>query len=161
MAEIARMGSPSVSSALTLAGNRLNGSLAGEDLAAGDACYLSDDGKVYRSIASSTGAASDVRGFAEADTTRDEPVTLAFDVTMHYGQGLPQGRSLYLSGTVPGGLADSPSSGGTEQVAFVVDATRVHLLQTRDRPASGQVTAPRMRVKRKRAAGKGEVQSHV
>lgn len=151
MAEIARVGSPSVSSMLTLAGNRLNGSLAGEDLAAGDACYLGDDGKVYRSIAGGTGAA-DVRGFAAADATRNEPATLVFDVTMHYGQGLPVGRSLYLSGTVPGGLADSPAAGGAEQVALVVDATRVHLLQTRDRPASRPATAPRIVLSRNRSA---------
>lgn len=57
------------------------------------------------------------------------PVTLAFDVTMRYGAALTSSDTLYLSGTVRGGLANAPSLGGTEPVAFVVDATRIHVLQ--------------------------------
>ena len=57
-------------------------------------------------------------------------VSLTVDVTMRYGEGLPPSDGLYLSGTVPGGLADVPSQGGTEPVAFIVDATRIHVLQS-------------------------------
>lgn len=130
MAEITRAGTPSVASVLTLAANRISGLRAGEDIAAGDACHIDGTGKVYRSIAASGDGAADVRGFAAAGARSGEAVTLAFDVTMRYGEGLPSSDGLYLSETVPGGLSDSPSPGGTTPVAFVVDATRIHVLQS-------------------------------
>jgi hypothetical protein len=130
MAEITRVGIPAVLSVLTLAANRINGSLAGEDIAAGDACYIDSDGKVHRSSGSTAGDAADVRGFATTEAESGRAVSLAFDVTMRYGEDLPEDRNLYLSGAVPGGLADSPSPGGTRPVAFVVDATRIHVLQS-------------------------------
>jgi hypothetical protein len=130
MAEITRVGTPAVLSALTLAANRITGSLAGEDIAAGDACTIDGAGKVRRSVGFAFGEAADVRGFAEAQAGSGQPVTLVFDVTMRYGEGLSRGGSLYVSATIPGGLADSPSPGGTRPVAFVVDATRIHTLQS-------------------------------
>src|SRR4051812_22660661 len=64
MAEIRKVGIPSVSSVLTLAANRINGSLAGEDIAAADACYIDDAGRVWRSRGAAPGPTADVRGFA-------------------------------------------------------------------------------------------------
>ena len=60
----------------------------------------------------------------------ERAITLAFDVTLRYGEDLPPSDGLYLSATVPGGLADSPSPGGPRPVAYVVDATRIHVLQS-------------------------------
>src|SRR5215208_6122282 len=100
MAEIMKAGTPSVSSALTLPGNRINGLLAGEDIAAGDACHVGSDGQAYRSIGTVADAAADVRGFAAGQARSGEAVTLAFDVTMHYGADLTPSDTLYLSGTV-------------------------------------------------------------
>ena len=130
MAEIGKVGTPAVTSVLTLPANRISGVLAGEDIAAGDACYIDGNVWVYRSIGAAPGEAADVRGFATAAARRGEAVTLAFDVTMRYGEALPPSDGLYLSATVPGGLADVPSPGGTEPVAYVVDATRIHVLQS-------------------------------
>src|SRR5688572_4988427 len=130
MTEIARSGTPSVASELSLASNRISGSAAGEDIAAGDACYIASDGKAHPSCAAAAGPAADVRGFAEAAALRGEGVTLVFDVTMRYGEGLPHGASLYLSGTVPGGLADAPAPDCPMQIAFVVDTTRIRVLQS-------------------------------
>ena len=134
MAEIERVGTPAVLFVLPLAANRISGLLAGEDIAAGDACYIKGNGKskgkAYRSIGATADEAADVRGFAVAEATSGEAVMLAFDVTMRYGEDLPPSDGLYLSATIPGGLADSPSPGGTEPVAFVVDATRIHVLQS-------------------------------
>lgn len=130
MAEIEKVGTPSVLSPLTLAGNRINGLPAGEDIAAGDACYIHTSGRAHRSSGAAAGEAADVRGFAAAPARRGEAVTLVFDVTMSYGAGLPGGESLYLSETVAGGLADAPSPGGAQPVAFVADATSIHVLQS-------------------------------
>jgi hypothetical protein len=38
--------------------------------------------------------------------------------------------SLYRSTTVPGGLADCPTAPDQPEVAFVVDDTRLHVLQS-------------------------------
>ena len=130
MAEITKCGIPSVVSVLMLGSNRITGSPAGESVAAGDACYIDAEGTVHRSIGAVVGAAADVRGFAAAAAERGEATTLVFDVSMRYGEDLPSGASLYLSGTVPGGLADAPAMGGARQVAYVVDAAHIHLLQS-------------------------------
>jgi hypothetical protein len=130
MAEIQMIGTPSVSSVLTLPANRIVGARAGEDIAAGDACYLDDAGRVQRSRGAAAGPSADVRGFAAAAASSGDSVTLVFDVTMRCGENLPPDASLYLSAIVPGGLADAPSPGSSSPVAFVVDATRIHVLQS-------------------------------
>ncbi len=130
MVEIVRVGVPAVLSPLVLAGNRISGPPAGEDIVAGDACYLTGDGRAYRSIGAAPDEAADVRGFAAASVRRGEAVTLVFDVILRYGEDLPCDGALYLSGTIPGGLADAPSPGGEWPVAFVVDATSIHALQS-------------------------------
>jgi hypothetical protein len=137
MTEIMKAGSPAVVSVLMLGGNRIDDVPAGEDIASGDACHIDGDGMVHRSIGGTLGALADVRGFAAAAAARGEPVTLVFDVAMRYGEGLPRDASLYLSGMVPGGLTDAPSPGATQQVAYVVDATHIHVLQSYDEPAAG------------------------
>ena len=127
MAEIAKAGTPAVTSALILGANRSGALPAGEDIAAGDACHIEGDGRAYRSVGAADDEAADVLGFAAAGAKRGEAVTLAFGVTMRYGAGLPPSGGLYLSETVPGGLADGPSPGGTAPVAVVLDATRIHV----------------------------------
>ena len=139
MTEFTKVGVPRVLSRLVLAGNRIVGPPAGEEIAVGDACYIGSDGRAYRSVGAAPGEAADVRGFAAAAAARGERVTLVFDVAMRYGEGLPRGASLYLSATVPGGLADAPSPGGGQQVGYVVDATHIHLLQSYDEPAASPV----------------------
>src|SRR5437764_13945298 len=106
MAEITRVGTPAVLSVLTLAANRINGSPAGEDLAAGDACYIGSDGKVRRSSGAAAGDAADVRGFATTEAESGQAVNLAFDVTMRYAEDLPEDQNLYLSAAVAGALAE-------------------------------------------------------
>jgi hypothetical protein len=139
MAEITRAGLPAVLLVLPPPANRIGGALAGEAIAAGDACRVGGSGTVYRSIGAADDEAADVRGFAAAGAKRGEAVTLVFDVTMRYGAGLPPSGALYLSATVPGGLADCPSPGGTEPIAFVADAARIHVLQSDHDRTTGPV----------------------
>jgi hypothetical protein len=51
------------------------------------------------------------------------------DVTMRSGDGLPPSDTLDSSALVRG-LADAPSRGGAEPVAFIVDAGGIHILQS-------------------------------
>ena len=136
MTEITKTGSPAVVSVLMLGGNRINDLPAGEDIASGDACRIDRDGRAWRSLGGVVREAAEVCGFAATAARSGEVVTLVFDVAMRYGEDLPRDASLYLSATVPGGLADAPSPGATQQVAYVVDATRIHLLQSYDEPAA-------------------------
>ena len=130
MAEIAKSGTPSLST-LTTQVNSLAGLLAGEAIAAGDACYIKSDGKAWKSTGAAANAAAEVHGFAAQAASVGEAVTLCWDVRFRYGAGLTPGTKLFLSGTVVGGLADAASTGGTKPIAFVVDATRIHVYQSR------------------------------
>lgn len=131
MADIAKSGVPSLASREPPANTRVTGLLAGEDIAAGDACYIKNDGKVWRSTGAAANAAAKVRGFAAAAAKSGEAVTLFADVVFNYGSGLTPGASYYLSGATAGALADAASTGGTGEIGFAIDATRIMLMRSR------------------------------
>jgi hypothetical protein len=131
MAEIAKSGTPSLATVLPDPGAcKLPALVAGENLAAGDACYIKNDGMIYRSTGAATGQAARVMGFAPQKTNAGEVVTLYYHVNFRYGATLTPGTPYYVSGTNPGGLADAASTGGTGIVGFAVDATRIYVRQS-------------------------------
>lgn len=130
MADIAKSGTPSLSSVLPPANCKITGLLAGEAIAAGDACYIKSDGKVWRSIGTAANAAAKCDGFALVATAVGEAVTLIFDVNVRYGASLTPGARYYI-GAAAGALADAATTGGTAPVAFAVDATRIHVMLSR------------------------------
>jgi hypothetical protein len=131
MADIAKSGTPSLSSVLPPASQKISGLLAGEAIAAGDACYIkASDGKVWRSTGTAANAAAQVRGFAFQAASSGAAVTLVFDVNINYGSGLTPGAAVYLSATA-GALADAATTGGSAAIGFCVDATRIHVWQSR------------------------------
>jgi len=128
MADILKAGIPSISTALPDGGDKVTGLLAGETLAAGDACYIrAVDGLVVRSSGAAVGPASKVRGFAARPAVAGDPVTLFSRANWRYGTGLVPGTDVYLSGATVGGIADAASTGGIAPVGYVIDATRIHL----------------------------------
>lgn len=126
MADIAKSGTPSLASLLIPANNKHTGLYAGEALAAMDACYIKNDGKVYRSTGAAANAAAVVDGFAGLPAPIGEAVTLIWDCTVNYGAALTPGAGYFLSATA-GALADAASTGGTVVVGRAVDATRIYL----------------------------------
>lgn len=130
MADIAKSGTPSLASVLPPQNCQIAGLLAGEALAAGDACYIKSDGKVWRSIGTAVNAAAKVDGFAAEACAVGEAVTIFYDVTFRYGAGLTPGARYYV-GAAAGALADAATTGGTAPVGFAVDATRIRVLQSR------------------------------
>ena len=132
MAEISKAGIPSLSTVLPDAANRIAGDIfAGENLGACDACYINPaDGKVYRSNGAAVNAAAKVRGFSATTAKTGQATSLYHGVNFAYGTGLTPGTSLYVSAAVLGGLTDTPTTGGTGEVAFVVDSTRVRVRQS-------------------------------
>lgn len=132
MAAISKSGTPSQSSmGLAPGAQKLPVLYAGEDLAAGDACYIKSDGKIWKSTGAAANAAAKVRGYTEIAVKSGEPVTLVFNVTFRYGASLTPGIDVYLSGTTAGGLDTAASTGGTAPIGYVVDATRIYLYQSR------------------------------
>jgi hypothetical protein len=121
VAEVPKFVTPSLSTKLPCDAHRTHNLFPGEDLAAGDACYISATG-VRRSNGAAVAAAAKVDGFATIDykVAGNQPVTLYHGVELAYGAAtLVPGTRLFLSGTVLGGLADAASIGGTAPVATV------------------------------------------
>lgn len=131
MADIAKSGTPSLCSVLPGQDKTISGLLAGEAIAAGDACYIKSDGKVWLSTGAAANAAAEVHGFAAKAAAVGEAVTLVFDVNIRYGAGMTPGAKFYLSGAVAGAIADAASTGGVGQIGFCVDATRIRVWQSR------------------------------
>lgn len=102
---------------------------AGEVITAMDACYVKSDGKVWLATGAALTAPARVRGFAMGGASLNEPVTLIHSVNVGaYAAAMTPGTDLYLSGTVPGGLADAASTGGLSPIAFAISATKIRLL---------------------------------
>lgn len=131
MAAIAKVGKPSLCSTLPPQSQQIAGLKAGEALGAGDACYIASTGLVMKSTGAAANAAAKVDGFAAEDCALGEAVTLFFDVNFFYGAGMTPGARVYLSGVTAGGIDTAASTGGTAPIGFSVDASRVHLQQSR------------------------------
>jgi hypothetical protein len=132
MADVTKVGNPSLSTVTPCHAHQITGLVAGEAVAVGDVCYIKSDGKVWRSVGTTTNAAAKCDGMALQAAAVGEAVSLYFDVNVRYGSGLTPGARYYVSGTTTGGkLADAASTGGTAPVAFAIDATRIRVLQSR------------------------------
>jgi hypothetical protein len=133
MADVAKSGTPSLASVLPPANQKINGLLCGEDIAAGDLCYIKSDGKIWRSTGAAANAAAEVVGMAllPAKVAQADAVTLIADVAVQYGSGLTPGAKYYLSGATAGALADAASTGGVKPIAFAIDTTRIFIMRSR------------------------------
>ena len=131
MAEITKSGTPSLSTALPSFEHTLGGRLAGEAIEAADQCYVAADGLVYLASGAAANELARVRGTAFTAASQGEAVTLLHGVRFRYGSGLTPGADVYLSGTVAGGIADTPSVGGTNPIGYCVDDTRIHFFDPR------------------------------
>jgi len=130
MAAIASSGTPSIASVLPPQSQQIAGLLAGEALSAGMPCYIKSDGKVWKSTGTAANAAAKVDGWAAEAAAAGQAVTLFFDVNFRYGAGMTPGARVYLA-TTAGTLEDAATTGGTAPIGFVVDATRIHVWQSR------------------------------
>ena len=124
MALLAKSGTPSLASRTPGAENRINGIKAGEDIAAGDACYIKSDGYAWRCDGTAADAKAKFRGMAAGAAQAGEAITLWHDVVFHYGSGMTPGQSFYVAATA-GRLDSAATTGGTVEVAYAIDATRI------------------------------------
>lgn len=125
MAVIAKSGTPSLSSVLPPQNCVIgSGLLAGEDIAAGDVCYIAAAGTVLRSNGTAATAPAKADGIAPRAAKSGEAVTLMRNVEVRYGAGMTPGARIYVF-TTAGQIGDAATTGGTAPVGFVVDATRI------------------------------------
>jgi len=122
----------SLSSLEPPAGHRLSGLIAGEDIFAGAACRIDDDGLVYLSSANAADFHADVHGYSWRAVKLGGAITLGFHERMAYGDELTPGAPLYLSAdsTKKGRLDTAPGTGSPLPCAFVMeDGQRIYCLQ--------------------------------
>jgi hypothetical protein len=127
VAELTKSGLPSLSTTHPCPAHRPTGLKAGEDIAAGDFVYVKTDGLLWRATGAAANAAALAIGMAAAAAKAGEACTPLHGVYANYGSGLTPGTRYYISGTVPGGLADAASTGGTVPVAYAWDATQIYI----------------------------------
>jgi hypothetical protein len=134
MAAVTKGSNVSLCTPLPNDSNKIGPLLVGEDIAAGDACYIkTSDGKIYRSVGSAAAAAAECDGFAPvaALVAQRQTLSLFHDVNMNYAaSGLSPGTYLWLSTTVAGGLDTASNVNQTKPFARVIDATRIRALRT-------------------------------
>ena len=125
---------PTLSTPWPSAESLITGLYAGEDLGFADVVYLKQsDNKVWKATGAAANAAARAIGFTTNRCKAGDPITLirkGSGVMIGYqpiisAAAAPAAARLYLSGTVPGGLADAASTGGTEILAWVVGDGRI------------------------------------
>lgn len=133
MATLVKRGSPDPSpdTNTQMYAGQITGKICGEDIAAGDACYIkAADGKIYRSNGTSANEAATFFGFASAARKAGMTLTL-WSAPMRIGYaasgGLTIGAKYYISAT-PGALDTAPTTGGTTPVARAISDTDIQVI---------------------------------
>jgi hypothetical protein len=127
MATITRV-APSPDASSSMFARNISGLLAGETIAAGQACYIKSDGKAWLATGTSANAAAVFAGLAARAATVGQPVTLlGANSRWKYGSGLTPGARYYVSATA-GALDDAATTGGTVAVAIAIDTTDIMVI---------------------------------
>jgi hypothetical protein len=126
MALLTRVADASVDASTAMFAEQISGLVAGEAIAACDACYIkAADGKVYESDGTSANAAAKVDGFSAQAAAAGQGVTLFGRGTrMRYGSGLTI-AALYYLGTTAGRLDTATTTGGSVALAKAISATDI------------------------------------
>jgi hypothetical protein len=125
MATLTKLASASMDASTGMFSLQVTDLLAGEDIAAVDACYIKSDGKVWRSLASSDTAAAAFVGFAPRAAKSGQPVTLyGIGARFRYGSSLTPGAKYYL-GVTAGALDTAVTAGGRTAIAIAIDDTDI------------------------------------
>lgn len=133
MAAVVKSGTPSPATKVPPDTNKLPPMPIGEDIGAGDACYLKSDGKIWRSNGSAAAPAATVNGYAPeaALVAQHQSLSLFRGVTFNYTTGGTPGAPVYLSPTVPGGLDSATNVNQPLILGFILsDGKRVRLNPT-------------------------------
>lgn len=130
MAEIVKSGTPSPSTVLPDAGERVGTFTADVDITAGTPCRLTSTGCTPSSGAAATSSAF-VHGWAGETVKQGQPVVLWTGINFGYSStpAIVAGTSYFLSATVAGQLSDAATTGGVNACAFGLPGGRIRVLQ--------------------------------
>lgn len=129
MAEILRSEVSDFDTTQALTGPQVPELITDEDIPRGAPCYITESGKLMLASGAAAGPEAKVRGFSSRNAHRGQPLTiLLVGNRFGYSDGnLVPGSDIYL-GATPGALSDTPTIGGTEPIAFAVDANDLVVL---------------------------------
>ena len=128
MAEVRISGTPSLASVQPGYEHQINGVKAGAAIAAGQFCYIKgSDGLVYPASGAAATEVARARGVVLQAAATGDGVTILHGVVVRWGAALTPGTPYFLSGTNAGELADAASTGGTTEIAYAIDATRIYV----------------------------------
>lgn len=127
MADVTRT-NPSLDAATGQFADQISGLVCGEDIAAGDACYIKGaDGAIYKANGTAADEKAKCAGFAPKAAKSGEPLTLyGPGARFQYDSaaGLTPGKPLFISATA-GALGDAATTGGTVPVAKAITTTDI------------------------------------
>lgn len=128
MAEVRISGEPSLATLQPSYEHQINGLLAGATITPGQFVYVkASDNRVYPATGAAATEAARSRGVVLQGAVVGDGVTILHGVVVRWGAALTPGTPYFLSGTNAGELADVASTGGTKEIAFAVDATRIYV----------------------------------
>lgn len=134
MANVAKTGTPTISTPAPTKESMLTGLLAGELLAGGDAVYIkTSDGKLWKATGAAATEPAEAIGLVCTPASADEAVTVGlFGSGLCFGYGPTVGGVAVAAGSVlflgtGGALADAATTGGTVGVAVVLGDGRIML----------------------------------
>lgn len=126
MAEVRISGTPSLATLLPEPAHQINGLKAGAAIAVGQFCYIkAADGLVYPASGAAATEVARARGVVLQAAQVGDGVTIMRGVAVRWGAGLSPGAPYFLSGTNAGELVEAASTGGTTEIAYAIDATRI------------------------------------
>jgi hypothetical protein len=126
MAEVRLSGTPSLASLVPDPPHQINGLKAGAAINPGQFCYVkASDGLVYPATGAAANEAARARGVVLQAAQLGDGVTILHGLVVRWGSALTPGAPLFLSGVNAGELADAASTGGTAEIAYAIDGTRI------------------------------------
>lgn len=128
MAEVRISGTPSLASIEPGYEHQINGKYAGAAITPGQFVYIkASDSLVYPATGAAATEPARARGVVLQGAAIGDGVTILHGVIVRWGASLSPGVPLFLSGTNAGELADAASTGGTAEIAYAVDDTRIYV----------------------------------
>ena len=104
-------------------------SIAGETLTWGDTCYIGSDGLTYKCLGVSGAASDRSKGQVLWAAAPGERTRFVSGIPWMYSSGLPKGADVYLSASVPGGLATTPPYSGSPPVGYAYTDSQISFYQ--------------------------------
>jgi len=128
MPDVARHQNVSLATTAISYDHALSGHHTADDVLPGEAMYIGTDGMLHLAGGTATeGISTRVVYYALATAYENQPVTVATEIRMHYGDGLTPGTRYWLSAVTAGRLATTAPFAGAKAIGLAIDTQRILL----------------------------------